>query len=88
MELIKQGGSAAAASAAPASGSASVSGGNAGLGDFAFSGATKTYTGGGVTMTTLPQYAALHPGIIISGGALGKAPDLRKAVLEMEAALK
>jgi hypothetical protein len=51
MELIKQGGSAAAASAAPASGSASVSGGNAGLGDFAFSGATKTYTGGGVTMT-------------------------------------
>jgi len=43
---------------------------------------------GGISMATLPQYAALRPGVIISGGALGKAPDLRKAVLEMEAALK
>jgi len=48
----------------------------------------KCAVAGGIGMATLAQYAALKPGIVISGGALGKAPDLRRAVLEMEAALK
>jgi 3-hexulose-6-phosphate synthase len=47
----------------------------------------KCAVAGGVGMPTLAQYTALKPGIIISGGALSKAPDLRKAVIEMEAAL-
>lgn len=47
----------------------------------------KCAVAGGVGMPTLAQYTALKPGIIISGGALSKAPDLREAVIEMEAAL-
>lgn len=42
---------------------------------------------GGISMSTLSSYAALKPGIIISGGALGKAPDIRQAVIEMEEAI-
>lgn len=43
-----------------------------------------TAVAGGISLETLPQYASLHPAIIISGGALSKAPDLREAVITME----
>lgn len=48
----------------------------------------KCAVAGGISLDVLPQYTALHPGIIISGGALGRAKNLRAAVMEMEAALK
>ncbi|MBO7710556.1 MAG: orotidine 5'-phosphate decarboxylase [Lachnospiraceae bacterium] len=40
---------------------------------------------GGIRQDTVSDYAALHPGIIIAGGALCQAPDVRKAVIEMKA---
>lgn len=43
---------------------------------------------GGVNLKTLPDYVELNPAIIIAGGALYNAPDVRKAVLEMKAMLK
>ena len=43
---------------------------------------------GGVKMATIDQYKALKPGIIIAGGALYNAPDIRQAVIEMEGAIK
>ena len=43
---------------------------------------------GGVNMATIADYAALNPEIIIAGGALYNAPDVRQAVLEMKARLK
>ena len=48
----------------------------------------KTAVAGGISMSTLSSYTALKPAIIISGGALGKAPDLRQAVIEMEEAMR
>ena len=39
---------------------------------------------GGVKLSTVSDYAALHPGIIIAGGALYNAPDVRSAVIEMK----
>ena len=43
---------------------------------------------GGIKMSTLSQYTALRPGIIIAGGALYNAPDIRAAVIEMKEAMK
>ncbi len=40
---------------------------------------------GGVKLSTVSDYAALRPGIIIAGGALYNAPDVRSAVIEMKA---
>ena len=39
---------------------------------------------GGINLETVGRYAALHPAIIIAGGALYNAPDVRQAVLEMK----
>ena len=39
---------------------------------------------GGVRMDTIEDYRALNPGIIIAGGALYNAPDIRKAVIQMK----
>lgn len=39
---------------------------------------------GGVKMETLNQYIAEQPEIIIAGGALTNAPDIRKATIEMK----
>ena len=47
-----------------------------------------TAVAGGISMSTLSSYTALKPAIIISGGALGKASDLRQAVIEMEEAMR
>ena len=43
---------------------------------------------GGVKMATLDDYKALRPGIVIAGGALYNAPDIRAAVTEMKGALQ
>jgi len=48
----------------------------------------KAGVAGGVKMATIDQYKALKPGIIIAGGALYNAPDIRQAVIEMEGAIK
>ena len=48
----------------------------------------KAGVAGGVKMATLDQYKALGPGIIIAGGALYNAPDIRAAVIEMEGAIR
>lgn len=42
---------------------------------------------GGVNMKTIADYVALNPEIIIAGGALYNAPDVRQAVIEMKARL-
>lgn len=43
---------------------------------------------GGVNMQTVEDYVALKPEIIIAGGALYHAPDVRAAVVEMKEKLK
>lgn len=43
---------------------------------------------GGVTMATIQEYSAEEPEIIIAGGALYNALDIRKAVVEMKEAMK
>lgn len=48
---------------------------------------SKTAVAGGVKMGTLADYAALKPGIIIAGGALYNAKDVRAATAEMNGAL-
>ena len=47
--------------------------------------AEMTAVAGGVSPETLEGYVAQKPGIIIAGGALYNAPDIRQAVLEMKA---
>lgn len=42
---------------------------------------------GGVKMSTIADYVALRPGIVIAGGALYKAPDVRAAAVQMKGAL-
>ena len=42
---------------------------------------------GGVKLDTLDDYTALHPAIIIAGGSLYNAPDIRQAVLDMKAVM-
>ena len=42
---------------------------------------------GGIRMETLTDYTALNPGIIIAGGALYQAADIRSAVIEMKKGL-
>ena len=39
---------------------------------------------GGVNLETIEQYAALQPAIIIAGGALCNAPDIREAAIRMK----
>ncbi len=43
---------------------------------------------GGVSMKTIKDYTAENPDIIIAGGSLYHAPDIRKAVIEMKEAMK
>jgi 3-keto-L-gulonate-6-phosphate decarboxylase len=43
---------------------------------------------GGVKLSTIGQYTALNPGIIIAGGALYNAPDIRAAVIAMKEAMR
>ena len=45
----------------------------------------KCAVAGGVKLGTVADYAALKPAIIIAGGALYNAPDVRRAVIEMKA---
>lgn len=40
---------------------------------------------GGVNLKTIDEYVRLNPAIIIAGGALYNAPDVRQAVLDMKA---
>jgi 3-keto-L-gulonate-6-phosphate decarboxylase len=40
---------------------------------------------GGVNLQTIDAYVSLGPAIIIAGGALYNAPDVRQAVLDMKA---
>ena len=42
---------------------------------------------GGVKQSTVAEYAALHPAIIIAGGALYNASDVRQAVIDMKAVI-
>ncbi|MCH3968591.1 MAG: orotidine 5'-phosphate decarboxylase [Atopobiaceae bacterium] len=42
---------------------------------------------GGINATTVADYVALNPGVVIAGGALYGAPDLRRAVIQMKGAL-
>ena len=42
---------------------------------------------GGVNLKTIESYKAEKPGIIIAGGALTKAEDVRQAVIEMKTAI-
>ena len=49
---------------------------------------SKAGVAGGVKLSTVDQYKALKPGIIIAGGALYNAPDIRKAVIEMKEAIQ
>jgi len=43
---------------------------------------------GGISMNTIPLAKKFSPEIVVAGGALTKAPDLRAAVVEMENAIK
>ncbi len=47
----------------------------------------RTAVAGGINMKTLPLFTALKPGIIIAGGALLGAPDVRAAAAGMKAAM-
>lgn len=40
---------------------------------------------GGVNLKTIDEYVKLEPAVIIAGGALYNAPDVRQAVLDMKA---
>ena len=48
---------------------------------------SKAVGAGGVKQSTIADYVALRPGIIVAGAALYGAPDIRKAVIDMEEAL-
>ena len=48
---------------------------------------SKAVVAGGVKQETIADYVALRPGIIVAGAALYGAPDIRKAVIDMEEAL-
>lgn len=43
---------------------------------------------GGISMNTIPLAKKFSPAIVVAGGALTKAEDLRSAVIEMEDAIK
>lgn len=42
---------------------------------------------GGIKLSTLDAYKRLNPAIVIAGGSLASAPDIRQAVVEMQRAL-
>jgi 3-hexulose-6-phosphate synthase len=48
----------------------------------------KVAVAGGINMGTIPLTKKYGPEIVVAGGALTKAADLRAAVIEMEAAIK
>ena len=48
---------------------------------------SKAAVAGGVKMETIESYKALKPGIIIAGGALCNAKDIRLAVIQMKEVL-
>lgn len=39
---------------------------------------------GGIKINTVDEYIAFHPGVVIAGGALCNAENIRQAVLEMK----
>lgn len=47
----------------------------------------KTALAGGVKLSAIPLFRHLEPEIVVVGGALTSRPDIRAAVLEMQAAL-
>ncbi|MDF9837065.1 MULTISPECIES: 3-hexulose-6-phosphate synthase [unclassified Breznakia] len=49
---------------------------------------SKVAVAGGVNLDTVDSYAVHNPEIIISGGALYNAPDIRKAVMDMKGYMK
>jgi 3-hexulose-6-phosphate synthase len=48
----------------------------------------KAAVAGGINMSTIPLARKLAPEIVVAGGSLTKAADLRAAVIEMENAIK
>jgi 3-hexulose-6-phosphate synthase len=50
--------------------------------------ASKSAVAGGISIKTIGEYKKLAPAIVISGGALAGAPDIRTAVAEMAAAIR
>ncbi len=48
----------------------------------------KTAVAGGVKLTTIEEYTALNPEIIIAGGALYNAENIRQATIEMKGHLR
>lgn len=48
----------------------------------------KSAVAGGINMNTIPLAKKFSPAIVVAGGALTKAEDLRAAVIEMETAIK
>lgn len=50
--------------------------------------AEMTAVAGGVKLSTIKSYVAEKPAIIIAGGALYNAPDIRQAVIDMKALMK
>lgn len=48
----------------------------------------KSAVAGGISLKTIDDYKKFRPAIVISGGALAAAPDIRAAVAEMKAALE
>lgn len=50
--------------------------------------AEMTAVAGGVKLSTIKSYAAEKPAIIIAGGALYNAPDIRQAVMDMKALME
>lgn len=49
---------------------------------------SKAAVAGGVNMQSLSSYVAERPGIVIAGGSLYRAENIRNAVLEMKQAMK
>lgn len=50
--------------------------------------AEMTAVAGGVKISTIQSYVAEKPAVIIAGGALYNAPDIRQAVIDMKALMK
>lgn len=49
---------------------------------------SKTAVAGGVNINTIDAYAALEPGIVIAGGALYNAENIRQAAMDMKGHIK
>lgn len=47
-----------------------------------------TAVAGGINLNTIEETKRIGPGVVVAGGFLNKAPDLRAAVLEMKQAMQ